>query len=237
MGIEYIFFDCMETLIDLHKLPATEDYAMWAYNGSGVESLWDGFDSFFDFHIAARRDLEASLPPHSEFELRGQFFRILQLSAPQLSKLQMETAADMLYKNYWSNYKAGCYVKDEVASTLESLSGFYRMGVVSNFKVMGGIEELLEVLGIMKYFSFVVTSVATGKKKPHPDIYSEAIRLSGVPADRIMFAGDDYINDYVTPVSLGMRAAYYDKNGRHPEAKPRFTDFTELIQILNYNAR
>jgi putative hydrolase of the HAD superfamily len=47
MGVEYIFFDCMETLIDLHKLPVAEDYAMWAYRGSGVESLWQDFDSFF----------------------------------------------------------------------------------------------------------------------------------------------------------------------------------------------
>lgn len=232
MGIDYIFFDCMETLIDLYRLPAAEDYAMWAYKGSGVESLWDGFYSFFSFYIAARRGLEASLPPHAEFELRGQFFKILQLSAPELSVSRIEAAVDKLYTNYWDNYKAACYVKDEVAGTLKSLYSTCRMGVVSNFRVMGGIEELLEMLGIRKYFSFVVTSVASGIRKPHPEIYNEALRISGVPADRVLFVGDDYIDDYVAPTTLGMRAAYYDKNGLHPDAEPRFSDFAELPQIL-----
>ncbi len=232
MGIDYIFFDCMETLIDLHNLPDAKDYAMWAYKGSGVEFLWDGFDSFYSFYAAARHKLEDSLPLYAESELRGQFFRMLQLSAPDLSRRGMEKAADMLYSNYWSKYKAECYVKDEVVSILENLHGTCRMGVVSNFRVMGGIEELLEMLGIRKYFSFVVTSVASGIRKPHPDIYFEAVRISGAPAGRIVFIGDDYVNDYVTPVDLGMKAVYYDKNGRHPEASDRFTDFTELPQIL-----
>jgi putative hydrolase of the HAD superfamily len=233
MSIGYIFFDCMETLIDLHKLPAAEDYAMWAYKSSGAESLWQDFDSFFSYYTAARQELCASLPPHTESELRGQFFKILQISAPQLDQSRCEHVADMLYRNYWRNYKAGCYVKEEVKSALKHLSTSCRMGVVSNFRVMGGIEELLEMLDIRKYFSFVVTSISLGIRKPHLDIYNEAVKLSGTTADRIVFVGDDYINDYMTPAFIGMKAVFYDRYGRHPEADPRFDDFSELPRILS----
>ena len=233
MSVDYILFDCMETLIDLYKLPAAEDYAMWAFKGSGVESLWRDFDSFFSCYTAARQDLNASLPTYAESELRGQFFKTLQLDAPQLDRPGMEHAADMLYRNYWKNYKAGCYVKEEVESALKYLSATFRMGVVSNFRVMGGIEELLDMLDIRKYFSFVVTSVAVGIKKPHHDIYNEAVKLSGTSAGRIVFVGDDYVNDYLTPLALGMKAVYYDKYGRHPEAEPRVADFAELPKILS----
>ena len=107
------------------------------------------------------------------------------------------------------------------------------MGVVSNFRVMGGIEELLEMLDIRKYFSFVVTSISLGIRKPHLDIYNEAVKLSGTTADRIVFVGDDYINDYMTPAFIGMKAVFYDRYGRHPEADPRFDDFSELPRILS----
>jgi putative hydrolase of the HAD superfamily len=229
---EYIFFDCMETLIDLHKLPAAEDYAMWAYAGSGAEHLWKDFDSFFKCYAAAKQELASSLPPHTEYEIRGRFLKMLQTGVPGLNRPQIEEAADMIYRNYWRNYKAECYVKGDIIETLDKLSGSYRMGVVSNFMVMGGIEELLEMLGIRKFFDFVVTSVVAGKRKPHPDIYDEAVKISGTQPDRIVFIGDDFVNDYVTPISLGMEAIYYDKNGQHPEADFRIVDFTELSPKL-----
>lgn len=49
-----------------------------------------------------------------------------------------------LYENYWETYKAKCFVKDEVRRVLSKLNAKYKLAIVSNFKVMNGIEELLE---------------------------------------------------------------------------------------------
>ncbi len=229
---DFIFFDCMETLVDLHKLPTMKDYAMWAYDGSGVESLWQNFNTFFNSYTAARQELAASLPEHAEFEMKGRFLHTVRSSVPTLPDGHIEAAADKLYKNYWKNYKAGCYVSEDVKKILCNLEGSVRMGVVSNFMVMGGIEELLDILKIRKFFTFVVTSVAVGKRKPHPEIYNVAVGISGVSADRIMFIGDDFVNDYIAPISLGMKAAYYDKHDQHSDAKLKFTNFNELLSTL-----
>ena len=45
-AVKYIFFDCMETLVDLHELPSSSDYARWAFQGSGVEGYWRDFEDF-----------------------------------------------------------------------------------------------------------------------------------------------------------------------------------------------
>ncbi len=223
----------METLIDLYKLPTQKDYARWAYNGSGVESLWEDFDEFFRYYYLSKKELFEKLPEHTEYEMRDRLFYLIRSSLPDLPVSIMETSADKLYNNYWSNYKAGCYVRDEVRCALGNLSSTYKMGVVSNFMIMGGIEELLKTLDITQYFSFVVTSVSEGRRKPHPDIYRKALELSGTSPENVLFVGDDYINDYTAPQSLGMKAVYLDRSDSRPELNNRIKDFNILGELLD----
>lgn len=232
MSVEYIFFDCMETLIDLHKLPTPKDYALWAYQGSGVEELWEEFEEFFKYYYLSKKELASKLPEHAEYDIRGRFLYLIQSSLPNLPFNMIETTADKLCTNYWSNYKAGCYVKDDVMFVLSRLSSTYKMGVVSNFMVMGGIEELLKLLGIDHYFSFVITSVKEGWRKPHPNIYSMALEVSGTRPENVIFVGDDYLNDYVAPVNLGMKAVYLDRYERQTNLENRIVDFGGLLEML-----
>lgn len=232
MNVEYIFFDCMETLIDLHQLPTAKDYALWAYKGSGAENLWEDFDEFFRYYFLSKKELASKLPEHAEYEMRGRFLYLIRSSLYDLPENMIETVADKLYINYWRNYKAGCYVRDDVRRAIETLSSIYKLGVVSNFMIKDGIEELLKLLGIDHYFSFVVTSVSTGWRKPHHDIYLKALEISGVKPENLLFVGDDFINDYITPASMGMKAVYLDRSGRQPDLAERITDFDQLAKLL-----
>lgn len=227
-NFECILFDCMETLVDLHKLPAFRDYALWAYEGSGVEELWEDFDEFFRYYILAKQELSSRLPEHADYEMLGRFLHIVRVSLPDLPYEMMEATAEKLYRNYWRNYRAGSYVREDVRRVLGELSGSCRMGVVSNFMVMNGIEELLELHGIRNCFDFVITSVAEGWRKPHPAIYNKAIELSGAIPERILFVGDDFVNDYEMPLKIGMKPVFLDRYGRHPEAESRVNDFYGL---------
>lgn len=229
---KYIFFDCMETLIDLHKLPRMRDYAAWAYEGSGLEGLWAGLDEFFRYYLLSKQELTSQLPEHAEYEMRGRFLHLVQLSLPKLPQEAVELTAGTLYRNYWRNYIAGSYVKDDVMEMLPRLKEHYKMGVVSNFMVVGGIECLLEMHGIRKYFDFVVTSVAEGWKKPHRLIYEKAIELAGVAPEEALFVGDDFVNDYLAPLELGMRPVYLDRFDKHPELESRVKSFYELQRFL-----
>lgn len=230
---EYIFFDCMETLVDLHKLPLLRDYASWAFDGSGAEERWESFDDFFRYYLLAKQDLSSRLPEHADYEMRGRFLHTIKLSLPDLPYILMESVAEKLYSNYWRNYKAGSYVREDVREVVDDLSENYKMGVVSNFMITNGIEELLEMHDMKKYFDFVVTSVAEGWRKPHPAIYSKAMEIAHIESDKVLFVGDDFVNDFVTPKKIGMAAIYLDRFDRHPELDGRVRDFHDLREILS----
>ena len=229
---DYIFFDCMETLIDLKKLPTMRDHAAWAYNGSSVEEYWEDFDEFLRYYLLAKQDLSSKLPEHADYEMYGRFLHLVMLSLPDMPYGLMESTAERLYKNYWSNYKAGSYVEEDVLMELPKLAKQYKMGVVSNFMVMGGIEEMLELHDIKKYFEFVVTSVAEGWRKPHPAIYEKALSHARIRPERVLFVGDDYVNDYTAPSDFGMTAIFLDRFDRHTELKRRVKNFTELFEMI-----
>lgn len=229
---EYIFFDCMETLVDLHKLPDLRDYAAWAFEGSGAEELWEDFDEYFRYYLLARQELSSRIPEYADYDMRSRYLYIVKISLPDLPYEMMESAAGKLYDNYWRNYKAGSYVREDVRKTVADLSEHFKMGVVSNFMVMNGIDELLEIHDLRKYFDFVVTSVAEGWRKPHPAIYSRALELAGAAPKKIIFVGDDFVNDYTAPLELGMKPVYLDRHGRHPELASRVCDFYGLRDMI-----
>ena len=229
---KYILFDCMETIVDLTRLPNLRDYAAWGYDGSGVEELWSSFDEYFQYYILAKADLTAQLADNREYEMLERFMQVIKLSLPDLDYDRAEAASRKLYDNYWRNYKAMSYIRDDIQEVLPQLAQKYKLGMVSNFMVAGGIEELLDLHGVIHFFDFVVTSIAEGWRKPHPAIYEIAVGKFGARTDEIIFVGDDYVNDYITPAELGIKPFFLDRYGRHPEISDRVTSFYELRDKL-----
>src|ERR1041385_3915735 len=45
MPIRFVYFDCMETLIQL-ELDGLDTYSCWAWRGAEGLGLWDGLDGF-----------------------------------------------------------------------------------------------------------------------------------------------------------------------------------------------
>lgn len=230
--MKFILFDCMETIVDLSNLPNLRDYAAWGFEGSGVEELWKDFDEFFQYYLLARNDIAARLHENQEYEMYERFLHLVRLSLPDFPAARLETAAKELSENYWKNYKAVCYIREDVLAVLPQLAGKYRLGVVSNFMVRDGIEELLEQHGASRYFDCVVTSIREGWRKPHPSIYKAALDRLGAEASETVFVGDDYINDFVTPAGLGMKPFFLDRYGKRPEVKDSVPDFYRLEKLL-----
>jgi len=165
-----------------------------------------------------------------EYELLERFEFIVH--SKQLS-CQKDEISRRLYNNYWNTYSAKCFVKHDVRATLQQLSGKYKLGIVSNFKVSGGIEELLERNRIREFFQFVVTSINTGWRKPHRIIYEEAIKKTKTHVQELVFVGDDLLCDYKAPRELGMHTILLDRNSKYLNVKDRISNLNELILLLN----
>lgn len=231
-GIKCILFDCMETLIDLTKLPNLKDYALWAFEGSGCEHYWRSFDDFYLSYVKAKDYIAKSLPEHKEYNILERFKYI---AGERLNNYDIEEIgknAEKIYNNYWQNYKSKCYVRDEVKEVLPYLSDKYKLGVVSNFMVTEGIEELLKENDILGYFDFVITSVKEGWRKPHPSIYKSALTSSNYLSEEILFIGDDFTCDYEGPRKIGLKTLLLDRENKYCNVNDRVCNFLKLKEIL-----
>ncbi|NLO40605.1 MAG: HAD family hydrolase [Ruminiclostridium sp.] len=226
---EWILFDCMETIIDVVIMPEVRTYSFWGYDGCGYESLWASSDSFIEEYVHIRENLRSNHEQYREFNSLDLYCLMV---ADKLPEQQVKMAADSILKNFWRNYTKNCYVDETVKQTLKELSSKYHCGVVSNFMVDGGIEDLLMVHGILPYFDFVVTSVRVGWKKPHSNIYDAAMANIRVPKNKVLFIGDNYDCDYTGPREYGFQSILLDKKNRYPQVPEKINLIRELPDML-----
>jgi putative hydrolase of the HAD superfamily len=99
--------------------------------------------------------------------------------------------------------------------TLPALAALRDRGLRS-FIVSNHVWELPEVasgLGLDGLVEQVLTSARVGYRKPHPAIYSEALRVAGVAASEALFVGDSWSHDVEGPRAAGMEAQLIDREG------------------------
>jgi len=93
----------------------------------------------------------------------------------------------------------------------------YKLGIISNFD--SRIFSVLQSLNIFSYFDSITISSQTGYAKPHPEIFKAAIRAAGVPADRILFVGDNLADDVHAGAAAGMHTILIDRKGRFADSE------------------
>jgi len=231
MNIEVIIFDCMETLIHLEPLPSKKDYAFWAFSGSGIEKLWHNFEYFYSDYIKTEAAFAARQEPYEEHSFYERFYAICERNTFIKSE-QTESCAKTLAKQLWDTYSSYCYAKNEVPGVIRDLSESYTCGVLSNFKIAGGIEELLAAAGLYPFLSFILTSVDIGWRKPHQNMYLEAIKRCNKTAHKILIVGDDFDCDYAAPKKFGMQSLLLDPENNYSHIPDRISSLTELQLYL-----
>ncbi|KRE92126.1 hypothetical protein ASG89_33740 [Paenibacillus sp. Soil766] len=228
---KYIFFDCMETIVDLYELPKGNDYALWAFKGSGVEHYWNDFIEFAKYYETSKIEIGVTLEMDEEYELIRRFELLVDKSKSIGLNIKTEVVTK-LYENYWRTYKSKCYISPEVREVIIQLSKRYKLAIVSNFMVKDGIEELLFSNGIGELFDFIITSINVGWRKPHSRIYEISMQSAGCNNSEIIFVGDDYENDYLTPQRMGMKSIFLDKYDSQRAGTERVSSFNELKTAL-----
>lgn len=113
-------------------------------------------------------------------------------------------------RNLW------CRVRDHTVEALDELRRRgYRLGVISNSD--GRIESLLESVGLLSRFDFVIDSQLVGVEKPDPRIFLMGCQRLGLRPDEVMYVGDIYEIDVVGARNAGLRAVLIDPLDRWKE--------------------
>jgi putative hydrolase of the HAD superfamily len=149
---------------------------------------------------------------HAEFSIDDVGAAVL---ARLLPRRPQPDEASLLATTHLAEWSTGVSYPADMAATVRALASRYTLAVVSNTIDTELVPAHLGAMGIAGHFDTVVLSVEVGWRKPHPAIYSEALRRLRVDPASAVFAGDTYEADYAGPVRSGLTAFLIDPDGRH----------------------
>ncbi len=93
-------------------------------------------------------------------------------------------------------------------SCLQDLSRDHRLVIVSNAHDPNLVPELSARFGIADHVDAIVSSVAVGWRKPHPEIFRLATGTVGAEPRDVVFVGDSWGPDVEGPLAAGMHAVF-----------------------------
>jgi HAD superfamily hydrolase (TIGR01509 family) len=120
-----------------------------------------------------------------------------------------------------------CEIRPGTREALQRLRERYKLAVISNAD--GKIAEVLARCGIADCFETITDSGIVGKEKPHPAIFSAAVRSLGVSPGESIYVGDVYSVDYLGATRFGMQSVLFDVAGAYRDRDlPRVESLEEL---------
>jgi len=137
-----------------------------------------------------------------------------------------ETVRDTLVENT-QNSANWDQILPGTREALERIRQQYSMAVISNAD--GKIDTVLTRCGICDCFASITDSGNVGHEKPHPAIFSAALREMKADPAESLYVGDVYSVDYLGARNSGMDAVLFDVSGAYRgSAFPRVESLTEL---------
>lgn len=215
--ITTVAFDADNTLVDTTQAvrAALGDLvAELAEPGLTVELFWqDSAEAF------------AELKARPVWEQRKESLR------RTLSRVGRDGETDQITEHFFELRFGHTRPFPDVLETLQKLRANYRLGYATN-----GNSQSHRV-GLAGQFDFELYAWRTGvPKKPDPRFYAEMARLAQVPAEEMVYVGDEYEMDVVGPAASGMKTVWLNPTGApvpgpvQPDAVVR--NLSELPRIL-----
>ena len=224
MRYDAVFLDVDGTLlwVDLDVEGYVEDLSPYAENGGitverAAGPVWGSF----------RRHIRENIEHRTE----ETFARFRRRNAERTAgELGIKAPTEVLTEVAERRISFNPYPEAEpVLEELEALG--VPLYVVSNWDIE--LEKVLEGLGWMRFFNGIVASAIFGVEKPRREIYDEALRVAGVPAERAVMVGNDPVSDVRGASEAGVDAVFVDrKGGEAPEAAFIVSDLRGLPGIV-----
>ena len=99
-------------------------------------------------------------------------------------------------------------IPDDRKQMLASLSQQYPLALVSNFDHAPAGYEILALHELKSFFKAVVISDDLGKRKPHPELFLEALQALGIRPEEALMVGDSPLPDIHGAAQVGIDTAW-----------------------------
>ncbi len=221
-----MLFDLGDTLVD------GRDYAGWC-SLAGRFSLEFDPDALTHSYLEVEREMDAA-PPLLDRERRLVEFWRRTLSRAAEKEVDVEVA-----RQFCSAARAldpPVRLFSDTRRCLEELAGDHRLlGVVSNSTSEARVRALLERVGILDYFSRVVSSGSEGVEKPDPEIFRRAVERLRVRPEEALFVGNLAHTDAKAAAAAGLHSVWLNRYGFGYGIDP--PEITSLLEVPLWVAR
>lgn len=216
--VRAVLFDVGNTLIlaspRFWLLPFLEERGLRP-RGELRRAALEAFRFYEENHLLARTREEA-LRLWEAFHLRLLSGLGLEAEAPELARYLIAHWDD---PRFWP-------LAPGAREVLEALKAQgYPLAVVSNWD--GLLPEILEAIGLRRYFDHLAVSALSGVAKPDPRLFQEALSALGVAPAEALHIGDSEA-DRLGAEALGLPFLPFDPLGEAPGALKR------LEGVLDY---
>jgi len=223
-GVKAVFFDAVGTIL-FPDPPVSRVYGRIAQEFGGDVPDPDQLRQQFraSFKLEEERDRLAEWRTSEDWEVT-RWRRIVGSCMKNVS--DAEGAFQALFQHFATSEAWKLHPEtDAVLSELERRGLVIGMG--SNYdarlqSVVAGHEPL-------KKLQHVVISSLVGWRKPGRGFFDAVHEATGLPAESILFVGDDVQNDYEGAKAVGMRVVLLDPLDQHPEVTDRIRTLSELV--------
>lgn len=225
-----VIFDCGDTLV--HLYPSKSRILTEFLKEKGINAKIKDIKNAYrivDFSFKQNLSVQNNLHLKNEFliKLNLEIFKILGLS-----RNNGKWARELLFKfNIYKNWK----LFPDVIPTLQLLKqkGFI-LAVLANWD--NKLQDLLERLKIINYFSLVVSSSAAKLEKPDPKIFRSVIRKLNIDHSEVYYVGNEYETDVMGARKAKIKPILIDRSNNLPCADClRFRNLVEAEKYLSNN--
>jgi len=117
---------------------------------------------------------------------------------------RIKTALNVFFQDYVDSLELRPYSKKLIKRIKENC----KLGLVSNFTYAPVIYASLRKMGINQFFDAVLVSDENGWRKPHKQIFLEALRKLQVTAEKAVFIGDSPLEDIKGAKEIGVKTVF-----------------------------
>jgi putative hydrolase of the HAD superfamily len=204
--IKAIGFDLFNTLITVepHTLGEAMNRLFCSLEKSGFAIDYEPFKQ--RYRQAAVKFIEEARQDGRETHNRFWICTALNTLGYNISPDDPRIAAAV--DGYFSAFFPHCRLVPGTKEMLESLSGQYLIGLLSNFTHPPAAREIMKMVGLTPFFDKVLISGDLGYRKPHPSVFQQLIDTLKVEKKRILYIGDDPESDILGARQAGLQPVW-----------------------------
>lgn len=216
-----IFFDIDDTLLDYKTSQDkaaflfAKKYTNYIQSPEDFPAIWD---QITERHMA--RYLSGEISFQDQRRCRVGESLGLTLSPQE---------ADVIFNEYYQIYEESWNLFPDVESALEKLADFsLPLAVITN----GDKEHQtykLRKLGILGYFTDVVTPACAGAAKPDSAIFNLAASRAGKIPSQCWYIGDNHAADYQGAKLAGYKSVWLNRLGHQKDCDSQCKDLYEFL--------